>query len=337
MKKTIYFRADANSKVGLGHFSRTFALATVLKEKFSCTFLMNSVNLSIQNQLKFSHFNLKIIDCENLEEEYEYIKKVVINAVAIVIDGYQFNESYFKSMSSIGIKVIYIDDLFRCNSHVDVIINHALGATKSDYLDCSSKLCLGGDYAILRPVFLELAKQDKFVTSGKNIFICFGGVDTYNLTLTTLQALNFKHEYKLNIVLASTFPHVISVKQYIQAIQPQVDIHESLSEIEIAQLMNVCDVAIAPTSSLSYEICATKMGFVGGYYIDNQKNIHDGLVKEGCIYSLGNLSKVTPERIRDAVVCLFNNQVLRKTMMKNQKKVINGCSDINLLNIFKEL
>ena len=37
-RKRIYFRADADAQIGYGHFTRTLALADMLREYFDCTF-----------------------------------------------------------------------------------------------------------------------------------------------------------------------------------------------------------------------------------------------------------------------------------------------------------
>ena len=38
MKQKIFFRADADSSIGYGHFVRTLALADILKDNFDCIF-----------------------------------------------------------------------------------------------------------------------------------------------------------------------------------------------------------------------------------------------------------------------------------------------------------
>ena len=38
MNRKIYFRADAGVDIGYGHFTRTLALADMLKDDFECTF-----------------------------------------------------------------------------------------------------------------------------------------------------------------------------------------------------------------------------------------------------------------------------------------------------------
>ena len=42
MKRTIYFRADADNTIGYGHFIRSLALAEMLRDEFECTIITKS-------------------------------------------------------------------------------------------------------------------------------------------------------------------------------------------------------------------------------------------------------------------------------------------------------
>ncbi|MEO5907505.1 MAG: hypothetical protein ABIQ11_12315 [Saprospiraceae bacterium] len=42
LKKKVFFRADGNSRIGLGHIIRSLALAEIISENFHITFLIQS-------------------------------------------------------------------------------------------------------------------------------------------------------------------------------------------------------------------------------------------------------------------------------------------------------
>lgn len=335
MKKTVFFRADADTSIGLGHFSRCIALAQMIKPMFNCVFFMRNYNTDIVAQILKCEFDFLAIKSESFLDEIDFMLSVEQQPIAIVVDGYQFNEVYFKTLKSLGTKTIYIDDFGYSNPYIDVIINHALNLSDSSYTDFGQKLCLGEKYAILRPAFLALAKQSKSLLKCDKIFICFGGADTFNLTLKALSAFDFEHDFTIEVVLASTFPHKKSIIYFSKSATFKVNIHYSLAEKDMALLMGSCQLAIAPTSSLSYEICAAKMIYIGGYYVDNQKKIHDGFLQQGCLYSMGDFANCTAKEFQLAVKHVLKNIELSQTMVENQKKVISGFSDLNLLDIFK--
>ena len=50
-KRKIFFRADASTTIGYGHFIRTLALADMLKNDFNCTFFTQSPSTYQQGRL----------------------------------------------------------------------------------------------------------------------------------------------------------------------------------------------------------------------------------------------------------------------------------------------
>ena len=59
--------------------------------------------------------------------------------------------------------------------------------------------------------------------------------------------------------------------------------------------MNKCQLAIIPSSTISYEACSVKMLILGGYYVDNQKRINEGLDLNGMIYNVGDFRELKAE------------------------------------------
>lgn len=336
---TIYFRADANSTIGLGHLTRLIALAEMLKGDFECVFLIQKP--SEENIILLDSKGLKLIPLNStvdyLSESIE-ISDMISSRSIVVLDGYFFNQEYIDNISKHTHKIVLIDDFTKSFDGVDVIINHALGVKSTDYHHQNIIYCLGADYALLRPSFLEIAKKKKEITEVSKAFICFGGTDTYNLTLKTLQELENNSTFKeINVILASTFPFTDTICRYKKKSKLNIIIHENLSESNMAKLMFECHFAIAPTSGLSYEICAAKMIFIGGYYVDNQKAINDGFVKKGCLYSLGDLSSLTDSSFSINIVNLLNKPEKGAALIKQQQDTITGQSDVNFIRLFKDL
>jgi UDP-2,4-diacetamido-2,4,6-trideoxy-beta-L-altropyranose hydrolase len=47
--------------------------------------------------------------------------------------------------------------------------------------------------------------------------------------------------------------------------------------------------AIAPASTILYELCCVKMPILSGFYVDNQKKIYQGFTEKKAIFELGNM------------------------------------------------
>lgn len=341
LNKKIYFRVDASSKIGLGHLIRSLAIANMTKDSFNCHFLIRKPEESILKFLQNSGFDFTLLD-PNIKYSIEArnINSRIDKNQIVVFDGYYFNESYFKTFKDSGHKTLLIDDFGKLFHNIDVILNHSLSCKEEDYNRgiYNFELGLGSKYALLRPPFLEKAKEIKHIDFIKKAFVCFGGADTYNLTLKVLKALNLvETPLEIFVVLAGTHPLKKEIKEYLNKINHKFEVHENLLAEDMAKIMGGCDIAYAPTSGIAYEICACKIAFIGGYYIDNQKQIHDGFKKEGCLYSIGDLTKVSERDIVEATNYLIKNKDKAKEIVKNQSRIIDGNSDKHLTLIFEKL
>ena len=339
MSKRIFFRADASSKVGLGHLTRCVALASMLREKFSCCFLLkDSAEIGFK-LVSDNNFTCLTLEENDLEKEALEVSQIVGKDDVLVIDGYQFTEEYFVKVKSKGAKLVLVDDFGRDFPQADVIINHAVDLPATAFSKKNNtRYCLGEKYAMLRPPFLKMAKQPRQISKVEQVFICFGGADYFNVTLKTLQSLQIiSSPLLLHVVLASTFPFQSEIEEFIKGSSLNVQIHYNLEAQQMADLMRNCEIAIAPTSGLSYEICAVGMGYIGGYYIDNQMGIHSGFLKRDCLRSVGDFAKVSPNALATAFTALVNDVEGVNALLLAQRKVIDGSSDSKFIEVFSAL
>ena len=208
MAKTILFRADGNSETGLGHLFRLFALVEMYKEHYDYLFLTRSTST-----LKVipKQYNLQIIpESIGINEEPDWLeRKFSPEKHLIIADGYHFDSNYQISIKKKAYKLMYIDDLATEKMYADIVVNHSLLLTPGDF-DSSehTRFALGAKYAILRPSFLSEATNNRKISSIKNVFVCFGGADFYDLTLKSVQGLlELDSIEKLNVVIGGAYKH----------------------------------------------------------------------------------------------------------------------------------
>ena len=104
-KTKIYFRADANEIIGLGHVIRTLALASYLEDEFQCVFVIKKPSSTILNIIKSS--NLNVININNEPDFFNIIN----NKDIVVLDGYNFKSSYQIRVKESCFKLVCIDDI----------------------------------------------------------------------------------------------------------------------------------------------------------------------------------------------------------------------------------
>lgn len=256
----IFFRADGNSQIGLGHVTRSLALADMLKERFEIFFLIQEPSEQVIAQIREVTNQIVILPkTENYLEEAQWITQNYLTGKEIVVlDGYHFQTEYQKVIKATGVKLVCIDDLHAWHFVADVVINHAGSVSESDY-SCEpyTKLCLGLEYALLRKPFLEAAKQHRKIDKIENAFICFGGSDPNNFTEKALKACIEADIFKqIHVVVGSAYAYYEVLKDLIAKEEKNVFLYQNLDAKNLCEVMQKCHVGIVPASSIAYECLA---------------------------------------------------------------------------------
>lgn len=328
----IFFRADGNSEIGLGHITRSMALAEMLSPEFEAIFLVQNPSKSLKAKITEAYELLELPATQNYTTEAEQIAQQYLSSeTVIVLDGYHFRTDYQRTLKAAGAKVVCIDDLHAWHFEADAVINHAEGVSPQLY-SCEpyTRLFLGIKYALLRYPFREAAK--KRTTSKKSVskvLICFGGADPLNLTskMTEL-CLQVSRLMQVHVVLGSAYTFkdkFISFAQSHRVIQH----HENLGAGEMCRLMQTCDVAITPASGIAYEVLATHTPWIGGYYTDNQRGIYEGLKVQQAIYGdLGDFRTLNTA---------YFLQMLHSEKLPNVPRLIDETTESRIKDIFTGL
>ncbi len=282
----IFFRADGNTHIGLGHLTRCLALAEMLRQEFDCVFLVQNPTPEVKAQIEadFKIFTLPQKE-DFLKEAHFLTTEVLKNGQIIVLDHYQIQTKYQQILKANGLKVVCIDDMYAWHFVADVVINHAGGISEDDY-SCEpyTKLCLGLDYALLRRPFLEAAKKlavegGRKIKKIENVLICFGGSDNQNLSLQAAKATWEHQKFKeIHIVLGSAFAFYQDLCTFVED-KPAIYLHQNLSAQAMCDLMFHCQLAIVPASGVSVEALFCGMYLLLHQTADNQASIGKGLLR----------------------------------------------------------
>ncbi|MFN3316982.1 MAG: UDP-2,4-diacetamido-2,4,6-trideoxy-beta-L-altropyranose hydrolase, partial [Raineya sp.] len=308
----IYFRADGNTKIGLGHVTRSLALADMLKERFDIFFLIQEPSEQVIAQIREVTNQIIVLPkTENYLEEAQWIAQNYLTGKEIVVlDGYHFQTEYQKVIKDTGVKLVCIDDLHAWHFVADVVINHAGGVKESDY-SCEpyTKLCLGLEYALLRRPFLEAAKQERVIEKIENVFICFGGSDPNNFTEKALKACMEADIFKeIHAVVGSAYAYYEVLKS-LTSEEKNVFLYQNLNAQDLCRAMEKCHLGIVPASSIAYECLAVGMYLILGYYTENQKELYKGLVSMPCVNTIGNYQHFFFDKNLFSIQDVFNNEL----------------------------
>lgn len=275
IKPKIYFRADGNAQMGLGHVFRSLALAEMLSDTFECHFIIrNPIEVLEQQVLKVCQSIIKVEEATDEIQEAKTLSTTLNPNDIIVLDGYHFDTKYQQIFKNQGLKVVCLDDIYEYHFVADAIINHAGGVEKKQYrFEKYTKLFLGLEYALLRKPFREAAKNK--IEKPNNLFICLGGADPKNHTLEVLEKVEKTGEKNTCfLVLGGAYLHQTELDNFLKNTTLKIEILSNLSADEMVFYMNQCARAITPPSTVSYEYLSTGGTLFLKIIADNQLNIN---------------------------------------------------------------
>jgi len=322
-KSKVFFRADGDTQIGLGHLVRCIALAHMLKNAFQIIFFCKRIPSQAVNELSENNFGLV-----QIEDESAFFKKVA-NRDIVVLDGYNFDIEYQNQIKAIGCKLVCIDDTHEKEFAADLIINHSPGIKPEEYKARPyTKFALGFSYALLRKSFLEHAKIKREEKKAiKTLFICFGGSDFKNLTEQTLSAATPFHEFSTIIaVTGSAYANLDSLEKAISRDKRIIHYH-GLEETEMLNVLKQADLAIVPASGILFEVLTFQIPIITGSYVSNQSVFITEIVKYKQVINSIDFSAVN---LTNAIETALHAEI-------EYDNLIDGYSDERIITLFKSL
>lgn len=282
MKPNILIRADGGPQIGLGHLIRCSALAHMLKDYFEINFFCKEIPQSNKTELQQSGFPVV-----QIESEEQFIDSVSRESI-VVLDSYEFGTDYQRKIKAVGAKLVCIDDLHDKHYVADVVINHAINDKKLFSIENYTKLFLGLEYALIRKDFFINFKQNKIKNT---LLINFGGSDFNNLTL---KILDYLLERDIHIKF-KTFVLVGSTNNYSEKIENLCNennfiFYKNLNSYDLSKLFERIEFAILPASTIMIEALYKDVKIIGGYFVEDQKQFFNNLLKSNYIYPIGNFN-----------------------------------------------
>lgn len=335
MIKKLLCRADGNAITGLGHLYRMFAIVEFYKNDYEIVFITHESSII---SVIPKEYTVQIIPKEiTIEQEPQWLlSNYNPNEFTLLADGYQFISAYQKVIKELGYLLVYIDDLTTEHMYADVVINHSPHCTVKFFKAQEyTQFALGTGFAMLRPKFNEAAKQSRKISSIENAFVCFGGSDQFNLSFKAVRALLKSVQIKeIHVVLGEAYLHQ-EIYELANTNQ-QIYLYKNLDEENLCELMKKCQVAIAPSSTILYELCSIKIPVLSGYYVDNQKNINASFSEREVIFNGGDLSSFSVLDFENYINIILESKEIDSYLVK-QKELFDGKNKHRFLGMLNQL
>lgn len=329
----VFFRADGNATMGLGHVIRSLALLQMLKEHFSCVFIVRDPSESVIHQIQ--KLGCEIIVLAGIEDHLEEARSLVEHYFdsddLVVLDGYHFDADYQKILKSAGLKIVAIDDMHSDHFLADAVINHGGGVHQDVYsLEPYTRTYLGPEYALLRPEFLKAGVHEEIAEKIASVFVCFGGADPKNLSAFVVTQL-LKHEdvQQIHLVVGGANPFLGELEILAKG-NTRIKLWHDIDASQMVSLIRGCDLAIVPASGISYEVAATGIPMLVGRYVDNQNDLYRFLVDNNLALGLADFQN-------EAVWETLPEREELKQIGEAQRLIFDGRSGYRCRSIFYDL
>lgn len=354
----VVIRADANSKIGMGHVMRCLSVADALLKRGEEVLFVTAddtpVPLLTKKGIPYRVLHTDYADMEaEMPELWEVLRELPQGAespdatlaqknTSILVDSYYVTEKYLAALKK-RITTIYMDDIYAFSYPVDMLINYNIYGEEMGYEKdaafADTKLLLGANYVPLREEFsagagyvqsrkeLSLGAANVPPAEEGGILITTGGSDSFNLAGQLLmEAMKYDalKEKKYHVVSGSLNPHIGELQALAQKHE---NIHIHCNVTNMAELMAESEVALSAGGSTLYELCAVGVPVIAFSFAENQERLVQTFVKRGIAQYGGNYRTDGNKMIQNTIAgleTLLEDKNLRTEYRKKARTLVDG-------------
>jgi UDP-2,4-diacetamido-2,4,6-trideoxy-beta-L-altropyranose hydrolase len=302
----VLFKANSSEKIGSGHFVRTLNLALALKAQgLQVNYVFN--NLKDDHKLTLTQHNIDFMEVLNIEDgnlqkEFNFIGKFLIdkkiqNVDFFVVDDYSTNPQWDIVARNYCDKLIIIEDLHtyvrQGNCVIDMNFRPKEYITKLTNTYQNKKLLVGPKYALLDYRYADLHKKIPRQKSNLNlkIFINYGTLDNYSLTLRTIRIILSEFKYlRMNVVIQKENLDQLELKRL--SLQYSGNLELFIAPEFLGGIMSECDISIGSGGISLWERFSLGLLSATVSTAENQKLTLIQLHKSGFTFFLGDAKKI---------------------------------------------
>lgn len=278
MTPKIYFRADADAKIGYGHFVRTLALADMLKKDFDCTFFTAEPTAYQKAEVE------KVCVLRELpqdERKFESFLELLTGNEIVFLDNYFFTAEYEKAIKDIGCKLVVLSPS-RPHHYADLVVNFVDKDISHYSVEPYTRIVAGLEWSILREPFRQ--PIDDSNRKKRHVIVSFGGTDQFSLTEKVVDVLGIT-EYQLSVICTNR----VSEERRKALADKGVTVYTDIPAETVANLFEQAEYTILSSSTVCMEALSRGAKVLAGYYVENQVNFYNVMTNEHCITGLGDL------------------------------------------------
>ncbi|MGN6351932.1 MAG: hypothetical protein ACTHLB_01005 [Parafilimonas sp.] len=323
---TYLFRFDAGAQHGLGHFSRSIAVAKQLlsKRPDARIIILSAATAYMQREKNKLPFEVILVD--------EINETIVLNYVKNIRPGVLFfdkleelNKDTITALKDYT-KLILFHNYSRYDTWADVII---ITAEHIDINDLPfqhvpykgpAKIYAGPDYVVMNEAILPLRSLFKIRDKANTVAITTGGSDPKGVMISLLEKIDFKKFNDINFTFfaGDDFLHKERLNAYTNIT------NVAFLPFNIKSIA-ACDAAISTFGVTTYELLYMGMPVISvGHAAANVKGSKYLAANYNCILDIGYIDDVEENELNRVINLLIQDADARARLHHAGKKLIDG-------------
>jgi spore coat polysaccharide biosynthesis predicted glycosyltransferase SpsG len=221
----VLFRCDGNATVGLGHLSRSLALADAVEDEGGESIFVGAYDYAARVLLRSDGPHVVPLAAQpaSLQDAEETAQLVAQSAVdAVVIDGYRFGADFLERLAQerTGRPLTVVDDfgLLARYPRAARILNFTFGAEGVGYEGRDLRIRRGPGYTLLRRATRNLRRQSRPDMSATALLVAIGGVDRAGFTESVLRAAARTGLQHVEVVMSEGAPGRDTVERLVASV-----------------------------------------------------------------------------------------------------------------------
>lgn len=330
--RTLIIRADASVAMGTGHAMRCLALAQAWQDDGgNAVFAMAQSTPALDARIRAEHVEIVHLEVDagsSKDAAHTATLAHSRHADCVVVDGYQFDDTYQCNVTQGGLKLLFVDDFGHCGHYfADLVLNQNAQASERGYRNREgyTRALLGTRYAMLRREFASWRQMPReFKASGCRLLVTMGGSDPDNITERVIQAIQLLNVNGLEtrILVGNSNPHLSQLERAAKKSSKTICLIKDARNIP--ELMAWADVAISGAGSTCWEMCLLGLPAILIDLADNQRPVAEELNRLGAALHLGSTKNITPDEIAAKLQAFISSVELRTKMSQRARGLVDG-------------
>ena len=325
--RSILFRCDGSSQIGLGHVIRCLALADEFRESynFRIFFAMRQSPIAYKMVQQRGYPVFIPQDDERSFDYPQWFEEIISNVAAqiVLLDVRDdLPRVAVDRLRQKGVLIATLDDPSERRLAADLAFYPPVPQLQRLNWDgFTGQLYVGWEWVVLRREFSNPPPRQ--FNNPPVVLVTMGGSDPAAMTLKGIEALTLlKEDFETIVVLGPAFSHFKAMRELLSKTDRRFELRRNVTDM--SYLMAQTDLAVASFGVTAYELAA--VGVPAIYLCLTQDHAESALtfVEANIAVSLGVFFHVTDQSLAEETKALLNNTSKRLYMADQAKKCLCG-------------